>query len=134
MAAHYGTVILPARVRKPKDKASVENSVLIASRKIMAKLRNVQILSFQDLQQRVQIALNQVNEAPLTGKNESRWSSYLAEEKDYMLPLPASPYELAQWVKPRCSRIAILLISVNTILSHLSIWAKKSMSGQLSRR
>lgn len=106
MAAHYGTVILPARVRKPKDKASVENSVLIASRKIMAKLRNVQILSFQDLQQRVQIALNQVNEAPLTGKNESRWSSYLAEEKDYMLPLPASPYELAQWgkakVQPNC--------------------------------
>ncbi len=106
MAAYYGTVILPARVRKPKDKASVENSVLIPSRKILAKLRNVQILSFSDLQKGIRIALDQLNEATLTGKSESRWSSYLTEEKEYMLPLPTSPYELAQWgnakVQPNC--------------------------------
>ncbi|MGI6406032.1 MAG: Mu transposase domain-containing protein [Syntrophaceticus sp.] len=52
------------------------------------------------------VTLKLVNEAPLTGKSESRWSSYLAEEKDYMLPLPESPYELAQWgkakVQPNC--------------------------------
>lgn len=106
MAAYYGTVILPARVRKPKDKPSVENSVLIASRRILAKLRNVQILSFADLQSHILAALELVNETPLTGKNESRWSSYLAEEKDYMLPLPQSPYEMAQWttakVQPNC--------------------------------
>jgi hypothetical protein len=106
LAAYYGTVILPARVRKPKDKPSVENSVLIASRQILARLRNVQILSFADLQDHIRTALERVNEAPLTGKNKSRWSSYLAEEKDYMLPLPASPYELAQWgkakVQPNC--------------------------------
>lgn len=106
MAAYYGTVILPARVRKPKDKSSVENSVLIASRKILAKLRNVQILSFTDLQERIRSALEQVNEAALSGKSESRWMSYLAEEKDYMLSLPESPYELAHWgkatVQPNC--------------------------------
>ncbi len=106
MATYYGTVILPARVRKPKDKSSVENSVLIASRKILARLRNIQILSFSDLQDHIRTALKRVNEAPLTGKSESRWSSYLAEEKDYMLPLPESPYELAQWgkakVQPNC--------------------------------
>ena len=101
MAAYYGTVILPARVRKPKDKSSVENSVLISSRKILARLRNVQILSFPDLRDHVHAALEQVNEAPLTGKDESRWSSYIAEEKDYMLPLPKSPYQLAQWVKAK---------------------------------
>lgn len=106
MAVYYGTVILPARVRKPKDKASGENSVLILSRKILAKLRNTQILSFPDLQQRIRSALEQVNTAPLTGKSESRWISYLAEEKDFMLSLPESPYELAQWgkakVQPNC--------------------------------
>lgn len=106
MAAYYGTVILPARIRRPKDKPSVENSVLIASRRILAKLRNVQILSFPDLRDHVRVALQRVNEAPLTGKNESRWSCYLAEEKDYMLSLPQSPYELAQWgkakVQPNC--------------------------------
>lgn len=106
MAAYYGTIILPARIRKPKDKASVENAVLIASRKILANMRNAQILSFADLQQHVKEALEQVNSAPLTGKSESRWTSYLAEEKDFMLPLPESPYELAQWgkakVQPNC--------------------------------
>ena len=101
MASYYGAVILPARVRRPRDKSSAENSVLISSRRILAKLRNVQILSFADLKNRIEIALEQINEAPLTGKSESRWMSYLAEEKDYMLPLPESPYELAQWAKPK---------------------------------
>lgn len=106
MADYYGTVILPARVRRPRDKPSVENGVLIASRRILAKLRNVQILSFVDLQKRVKIALEEVNEKPLTGKSESRWTAYQAEEKEYMLPLPKHPYELAQWgkakVQPNC--------------------------------
>lgn len=114
MATHYGTVILPARVRKPRDKSSVENGVLIASRKILARLRNVQILSFQDLQERIRSALEQVNEAPLTGKSESRWSSFLAEEKDYLLPLPEYPYELAQWgrakVQPNCRCVSAQIL------------------------
>ena len=121
MATYYGTVILPARVRKPKDKPSVENSVLISSRKILARLRNIQILSFSDLQDHIRMALERVNEAPLTGKSESRWSSYIAEEKDYMLPLPESPYELAQWGKgqgpaelPHCLPTQILLGSLRT--------------------
>lgn len=45
MVDYYQTIILPARVRKPKDKPSVENGVLISSRKILAKLRNKQIYS-----------------------------------------------------------------------------------------
>lgn len=106
MAAHYGTVILPARVRKPKDKPSAENAVLIASRKIIAGLRNVQILSFADLQRHVRSGLEQVNSAPLAGKSESRWTSFLAEEKDFLLPLLQSPYEPAEWgkakVQPNC--------------------------------
>ena len=101
MSAYYGTVVLPARVRKPRDKASAENAVLIASRKIIAALRNVQIPSFPDLQQHVRAALEQVNSAPLTGKSESRWTSFLAEEKEFLLPLPESPYELAQWGKAK---------------------------------
>ncbi len=106
MAEYYGSVILPARVRKPKDKPSGENSVLIASRRILAKLRNTQILSFSELQQKVGSALEQINEAPLTGKVESRWIVYQNEEKEYMIPLPKYPYEVAQWskakVQPNC--------------------------------
>ena len=106
MAVYYGTVILPARVRRPNDKASGENGVLIASRRICAALRNKQILSFSDLQQSVCVALEHINEKPLQGKSESRWTSYLQEEKAFMLSLAASSYQLAQWgkakVQPNC--------------------------------
>ena len=106
MSNYYGCVILPARVKKPRDKASGENGVLIGSRRIIAKLRNKQILSFIDLQQVVAVALEKINEAPLTGKNESRWTNYLNEEKEYMLPLPGDRFEFAQWshakVQPNC--------------------------------
>jgi len=58
------------------------------------------------LQKKVKAALEQINEAPLTGKIESRWTAYQTEEKEYMLPLPQYPYELAQWskakVQPNC--------------------------------
>ena len=104
MACHYGTVILPARVKKPQDKASVENAVRIASRRIIACLRNMQILSFQDLQRHVRSALERVNSEPLAGKSESRWSSFLAEEKDFLLPLPQSPYEAAEWERAKVQR------------------------------
>jgi len=80
--------------------------VLISSRRILAKLRNTQILSFSELQKKVRSALEQINEAPLTGKIESRWIAYQNEEKEYMLPLPPYPYEISQWskakVQPNC--------------------------------
>ena len=64
------------------------------------------MLSFQDLQENVRNALEEINTAPLTGKSESRWTGYIAEEKSYMLSLPPAPYELAEWstakVQPNC--------------------------------
>ena len=50
-------------------------------------------VSFVDLQQEVVVTLEKINEAPLTGKTESRWTNYLSEEKEYMLPLPLDRFE-----------------------------------------
>jgi transposase len=44
MAQHYDTAVLPARVKSPKDKASVEGSVGIISNWILAAIRNQQFL------------------------------------------------------------------------------------------
>lgn len=97
MAEYYGTVILPARIRKPKDKAAVENSVKIASQRILGKLRNQHFHTFYELQVAVAEALEKINSAPLSGKNMSRWDAFLAEEKDYLLTLPAEDFELSEW-------------------------------------
>lgn len=97
MAAHYGSVVLPARVNRPTDKAAVENAVRIASRQIIARLRNITITSFSELHRRVSDELEAVNTAKMKEGNVSRWTSYLEEEKDHMLTLPVAPYELAFW-------------------------------------
>ena len=81
MAEYYGTVIPPARIRKPQDKAAVENSVKIASQRILGKLWNHPFHSFFELQEAVAKTLEKINSAPLTGKNMSRWDAFLAEEK-----------------------------------------------------
>ncbi len=106
MAEYYGTVIIPARVRKPQDKGAVENSVKITSQRILGKLRNQHFHTFFELRDAVTNALEKINTAPLTGKKLSRWDAFLQEEKDYLLTLPAEDYELSEWVvakvQPNC--------------------------------
>jgi len=106
MAEYYGTVILPTRTRKPKDKAAVENSVKIASHRILAKLRNKTFHNFFDLHESVTNALEIINSAPLTGRSVSRWNAFNSEEKDFLLTLPPEPFVLSEWseakVQPNC--------------------------------
>lgn len=109
LAEHYGTVILPARVRKPQDKGAVENAVKIASQRILGKLRHHRFQNFFELQDAVSKALEAINSAPLTGKDVSRWDAFLNEEKDYLLTLPQEPYVFAEWsqakVQPNCHAV-----------------------------
>lgn len=106
LASYYGTVILPTRVRKPRDKGAVENSVKIASLRILGKLRNKQFHSLYELKASVAECLEVINLAPLTGKSMNRWDAFLEEEKDYLLTLPQVPFELSEWrkakVQPNC--------------------------------
>ena len=106
MAEYYGTVILPTRARKPKDKAAVENSVKIASHRILGKLRNKTFHNFFDLHESVEKALEEINSAPLTGRSVSRWNAFNGEEKDFLLTLPPEPFLLSEWseakVQPNC--------------------------------
>lgn len=107
LADVYGAVVLPARIRKPRDKGAVENAVLIASRRILAALRNTRFLSFEALADAVRDQLEQLNRSPLTGRSETRWDVYLQEEKAFMQALPAVSYEYAEWksglkVAPDC--------------------------------
>lgn len=97
MAEHYGTCVIPARPAKPKDKPGVEGSVGFVSTWVMAALRNYKAFTFQELNDAIREKLQELNSAPFQKKNGSRLSAFLEEEKPYLLPLPASPYELALW-------------------------------------
>ena len=65
LAAHYGAVVIPARPRKPRDKAAVENCVLIAQRWILARLRDQTFFEFGALNAKVRVLLDELNDRPM---------------------------------------------------------------------
>jgi transposase len=99
MAEHYGTVILPARIKKPRDKAKVETGVQIASRQILAVLRNHRFFSVAELNQSIRPLLDKLNAQPFQKLDGSRDSWFESLERDKLLPLPSLPFELATWTK-----------------------------------
>jgi len=96
MAEHYGCAIIPARVRKPKDKPSAEGSVNLVGQWIVAALRNQKFFSLRELNVAIREKLVEYNNAEFQKKEGSRQSLFL-EEKPLLLPLPATRFELADW-------------------------------------
>jgi transposase len=103
MARHYGAAIVPARVRKPKDKAPVETGVQIVERRIIAKLRNRQFHDFGVLWEAVQGELENVNAKPFQKLQGSRYTVFKETEKSQLRPLPPTRYECAEWKQVRAS-------------------------------
>jgi transposase len=96
LAEHYGTAVIPARVKAPQDKPTVEGSVGIISTWILAALRNQQFLSLHELNEAIRLKLEEFNNKPFQKKDGSR-ASLLEEERPFLLPLPLKPFELATW-------------------------------------
>jgi transposase len=94
---HYHTGIVPARPRKPKDKAKVEGGVLIAQRWILACLRNRQFFSLEELNAAVWELLERLNTRPFQKLEGCRRSAFETLDRPAMKPLPPRRYELGAW-------------------------------------
>jgi len=103
LAEHYGCAVIPARVRKPKDKPSVEGAVGNITTWIIAALRNRRFFSLADLNDAIAEKLQVFNEKPFQKKPGSRLSAFTDEEKEFLQPLPKNRYELAVWKKLICA-------------------------------
>ena len=97
MAEHYGTAIIPARVRSPKDKPNADGSVGNISTWITAALRNEQFFSLGELNRAIRQKLEEFSHRPFQKKERSRYELFRDEELPLLAPLPATPYELAEW-------------------------------------
>ena len=97
MAEHYGTAVIPARIRKPKDKSSVEGTVGKLNTWIIAALRHWKFFSLQELNEAVLDKLDHFNRKPFQKTPGSRYSVFLEEEQPHLAPLPDRPFELAEW-------------------------------------
>lgn len=97
MAEYYGTAIIPARVRAPKDKPNAEGTVGNISTWITAALRNEQFFSLAELNLAIRDKLELFNQRLFQKKEGSRRSLFLGEEKPLLAPLPATRFELSDW-------------------------------------
>ncbi len=101
MAEHYGTCIIPARVRKPRDKAKAENAVLQAQRWILAVLRHRTFYALAEMNAAIDENLRKLNTKTMRGYGKSRAELFTMLDKPALKPLPLAPFEYAQWKKAR---------------------------------
>jgi transposase len=99
LAQHYGTAIIPARVRKPKDKAKAEVGVQVVERWILARLRNRTFFNLADLNRAIRELLDELNARQMEHLERSRRELFEELDKPALRPLPEQPYEFAEWKK-----------------------------------
>ena len=101
LAGHYGTAVIPARVRKPRDKPKAESAVQVVERWILAALRDRMFFSLCELNQAIAEELTGLNERPFQKLEGSRRTVFETLERPALKPLPATRYEFAEWKKAR---------------------------------
>jgi transposase len=101
LAVHYGVAVMPARVRKPRDKAKVEAGVQLVQRWILARLRHRRFFSLSELNQAIRELLGPLNQRPFRKHPGSRRSLFESLEQPALRPLPEERFTYAEWKKVR---------------------------------
>ncbi len=99
-ADHYGTAILAARARHPKDKALAENGVRLVYQRIFAPLRNRKFYSLEELNTAIREKLDEHNNTPMTKLKVSRRDIFNSIEKGVLKHLPSERYEIRNTAYP----------------------------------
>lgn len=103
LAEHYQTTVMPARPRRPRDKASVEVGVQVVQRWILARIRNEVFHSLGELNSRIRELLTDLNGRVMRRYGKSRRELFDALERDKLRSLPSTRFEYAEWVKVRAN-------------------------------
>jgi transposase len=101
LAEHYATVILPARVRKPRDKAKAESAILLVERWILAALRHRTFFGLVALNQAIRELLERLNQRKFRKLDASRAELFERLDRPALKPLPAEPFIFGEWKKAR---------------------------------
>ena len=101
MANWFGVAVLPARVRRPRDKAKAENGVLVVERWILAVLRHREFFSLAELNTTLSELLEKLNTRPFKKLPGCRRTHFEQIDQPALRPLPAEPYCYAEWTQAR---------------------------------
>lgn len=131
LATHYGTSLLPARPKSPRDKAKVEVGVQIVQRWILARIRNEVFHSLAELNARIRELLTDLNHRVMRRYGKSRRELFEQLEKPALRPLPANAFEYAEWSKGRVNIDYHVLVdhhlySVPHALVHETVEARRT--------
>jgi len=96
LAEHYQFAVLPARVKKPKDKGPVENGVQNVERWIIAPLRKRQFFSVFEVNTAMKDLLEKLNNKPMKAIGKSRREEFEEIDQPNLRPLPVRRYEYAE--------------------------------------
>ena len=129
MAVHYDTAIVPARPRKPRDKAKVEVAVQVATRWIIAKLRNIRFFSLVELNAAIRDCVTALNDRVSRHLGASRRALFAALDQPALKPLPTAPYVYAEWKQCKVGldyhvEVAKHYYSVPHALLREELWAR----------
>ncbi|MBI4468867.1 MAG: IS21 family transposase [Acidobacteria bacterium] len=104
MAQHYGTVVMPARVRRPRDKSKVENAVLVVERWILAVLRHRTFFSLAELNEAIRQLLDRLNHRKFRKLDTTRARLFEELDRPALRPLPLEPF---CWTEVKRARVNI---------------------------
>lgn len=96
-AEHYGAAVLPARVRKPRDKSTGESAVDLVEKWIIGPAREMRFYTLEEFNEFCAEKVDWLNARPFSAKDGSRDELYEQEERGHMSPLPAERYEMCEW-------------------------------------
>lgn len=99
LANHFGTIVLPTRTARPRDKAAVEAGVLCAERWVLAPLRHRRFFSLAELNKAIWEQLDKLNNRAFRGEPTSRRELFEELDRPALKPLPATAYEFGEWRK-----------------------------------
>ena len=101
MASHYSVGILPARPKKPRDKAKVEAGVRFAQTYILGRLRRLTFFSLAECNEAIALVMQRMNERPMRNFGLSRRELFEKIERDALIALPVDDWEFAEWRRAR---------------------------------
>ncbi|MCL5104957.1 MAG: IS21 family transposase [Armatimonadetes bacterium] len=104
MATHYGAAVIPARIRKPRDKAKVEKSVQFVETAILAALRNRTLFSLTEINEAIGELLDKLNSRKFKRIDATRAELFEQLDKPALGPLPPTRYYFGEW---KTAKVAI---------------------------
>lgn len=96
LSLHYGFAVIPARVRRPRDKAKVETAVQVVERWILAPLRDRTFFSIEEINEAIGPLLERLNSKVMKHLEKSRRELFESIDRPRLKALPAHSFEYAE--------------------------------------